>query len=204
MPLDRPGRRAALAILHESGRLAGRGDLARYAVAAVHGARDRIPADADADPTVAAFLVGDYAAAVPLFLRDADDAEARGQLALAVYCRAGAARCQVALGQLTDGVAPLEQTRALLARLPGVTHGWQLLHHQGAEDALVMTLDEGWDHRLREFAPWMARGPAEQWGSAAIDAIGARAEARRGHVERAMALLAARARMGAELLSDGL
>ena len=67
MPLDLPGRRAALRILHESGRLARRGDLARYAVAAVHGRRDRIPAVDAADPTVAAFLLGDYTAAVPLF-----------------------------------------------------------------------------------------------------------------------------------------
>jgi hypothetical protein len=190
MPLDRPGRREALQVLHESGGLAGRGDLARYAVAAVHGSRERIPAAAAADPTVAAFLVGDYAAAVPLFLRDAESAEARGQLALAVYGRAGAARCQIALGELVEGVATLEQTRALLARLPGVTHGWQLLHHQGAEDALVMALDEGWEQRIREFGPWMARQPTEHWGSAAIDAIGARAQARKGHVGQAMALLA--------------
>src|SRR5207344_1277262 len=121
MPLDQPGRRTALRILHESGRLAGRGDLARYAVAAIHGSRARIPADAAADPTVAAFLVGDYAAAVPPFLRDADAAEARGQLALSVYCRSGAGRCQVALGDLADGAATIAQTTALLSRLPGLT-----------------------------------------------------------------------------------
>ncbi len=67
MPLDLPGRRAALRVLHGSGRLVRRGDLARYAVAAVHGSRDRIRAEAATDPTVAAFLVGDYAAAVPMF-----------------------------------------------------------------------------------------------------------------------------------------
>jgi hypothetical protein len=36
----------------------------------------------------------------------------------------------------------------------------------------------------------MARQPTEHWGSAAIDAIGARAQARKGHVGQAMALLA--------------
>jgi len=71
MPLDLPGRRAALRILYESGRLAGRGDLACYAVAALHGARESIPQDAVRDATVAAFLLGDYAAAVPLFTADA-------------------------------------------------------------------------------------------------------------------------------------
>ena len=37
MQLDLPGRREALRVLHRSGRLVRRGDLARYAVAAVHG-----------------------------------------------------------------------------------------------------------------------------------------------------------------------
>jgi hypothetical protein len=63
MPLDLPGRRTALTVLHESGRLVGRGDLGRYALAAIYGRRDRIPPGAALDPTVAAFLLGDYAAA---------------------------------------------------------------------------------------------------------------------------------------------
>ena len=189
MPLDLPGRRTALRILHESGRLAGRGDLSRYAVAAVYGRRDRIPAEAAADPTVAAFLIGDYAAALPLFARDADAAEARGQLALAVYCRAGAARCLVALGEIGAAVGTLERTRALVARLPRLEHGWQLMHHQGAEDALVMATDEGWPERTRNYAPWMLPGPGRHWGSAAIDGIGARAQARMGNVDAAMTRL---------------
>jgi hypothetical protein len=190
MQLDLPGRRAALRILHESGRLVRRGDLARYAVAAIHGRRDRIPAEAAADPTVAAFLLGDYAGAVPLFTREADDAEAHGQLAWAVYCRAGQARCQVALGDLADAVTALEHTRQLVARLSGLPLGWQLLHHQGAEDALAMALDEGWSERMDAFAPWMAPGPDRHWGSAGIASIGARAQARIGHVDAALPLLA--------------
>ena len=123
MPLDLPGRRAALRILHESGRLTRRGDLTRYAVAAIHGRRDRIPTGDAADPTVAAFLLGDYTAAVPLFAQEADAAEAHGQLAWAVYCRAGQASCQVALGDLAEGVVALEHTRRLAARLSALALG---------------------------------------------------------------------------------
>lgn len=190
MPLDLPGRRTALRILHESGGLAERGDLARYAVAAVHGRRDRIPAEAAADPTVAAYLIGDYAAAVPLFTRDADVAEERGQLALAVYCRAGAGRCQVALGDIDAGTATIMRSRTLVERLSGLEYGWQLLHHQGAEDALVMARDEGWSERVRHFAPWIFPGPPGHWGTAAIAGIGARALARMGRLDDAMAQLA--------------
>lgn len=190
MQLDLPGRRTALRILHQSGRLTRRGDLARYAVAAVYGCRDRIPAAAAADPTVAAYLCGDYAAAVPLFARAADEAEAHGQLAWAVYCRAGQARCQVALGGLGGAATLLSHTRQLIARLPGLALGWQLLHHQGAEDALAMALDEGWPQRMEGFAPWMVPGPERHWGSAGIAGIGGRAQARMGQTDAALALLA--------------
>ncbi|MGD9530613.1 MAG: hypothetical protein AB7V44_27995, partial [Pseudonocardia sp.] len=189
MPLELPGRRDALRILHGAGRLVRRGDLARYAVAAVHGRRDRIPAADAADATVAAFLVGDYASAVPLFAADADEAESHGQLAWAVYCRAGEARCRVALGDLDGARTALGHTRQLVARLPSLALGWQLLHHQGAEDALVMALDEGWEARIAAFAPWVAPGPERHWGNAAIVAIAARAHARTGRADRALPLL---------------
>jgi DNA-binding SARP family transcriptional activator len=190
MPLDLPGRRAALRVLHGSGRLVRRGDLARYAVAAVHGSRARIGAEAATDPTVAAFLVGDYAAAVPMFAAQADAGEANGQLAWAVYSRAGQARCLAALGELDEARAVLAQCRLLVARLPGLALGWQLMHHQGAEDAVTAALDEGWTERMDAFVLWMAPGPERHWGSAGITAIGARCLARMGRKGEALALLA--------------
>ncbi|QJY48411.1 BTAD domain-containing putative transcriptional regulator [Pseudonocardia broussonetiae] len=189
IPLDLPGRRDALRVLLRSGRLAGRGDLARYAVAAVHGSRAAIPAQAADDPTVAAFLVGDYAAAVPLFERDAAVAEAAGQLALEVYCRAGAARCRVALGDLDGGAEVIDHVHGLVARLPGLGPGWQLLHHEGAQDALAMARDDHWPRRMAAFARWREPAPDRHWGSAAIDAISARGEARMGRAAAALGLL---------------
>jgi DNA-binding SARP family transcriptional activator len=189
MPLDLPGRRDALRVLHRSGRLARRGDLARYALAAVHGRREYIPDGASTDPTVAAFLIGDYAQAEPLFARDADAAESAGQLAWAVYCRAGQARCQVALGAVTDARASLERSRRMVARLPGLALGWQLLHHEGAEDALTAAVDEGWPARMAAFARWMSPGPERHWGNAGILSIGARGWARIGRADRALPLL---------------
>lgn len=189
IPLDLPGRRDALRVLLRSGRLAGRGDLARYAVAAVHGSRAAIPAEAADDPTVAAFLVGDYASAVPLFERDAAVAEAAGQLALEVYCRAGAARCRVALGDLDGGAEVIDHVHGLVARLPGLGPGWQLLHHEGAQDALAMARDDHWPERMAAFARWREPVPDRHWGSAAIDAISARAEARMGRTTTALGLL---------------
>jgi hypothetical protein len=105
-----------------------------------------------------------------------------------VYCRAGQARCEIALGALETPTLP--RVRELVARAPDLPLGWQLLHHQGAEDALAMARDEGWDERAAAFAPWARPGPGQHWGIAAITAIAARIEAHRGDEARAMGLLA--------------
>jgi DNA-binding SARP family transcriptional activator len=191
MPLDLPGRRTALEILYRSGRLVGRGDLARYAVAAVFGRRERIPDEAARDPSVATFLLGDYALGARGFADEAEAAHARGQLAWEVYCRSGAGRSLVALGEFAAAATEIARSGALVDRLPGLGLGWQLLHHQGAEDARTMALDLGWPERLAAFAPWMQPGPERQWGRAAIAAIGARIHARRGHAHAALGLLSA-------------
>ncbi|GLZ50160.1 hypothetical protein Acsp06_63450 [Actinomycetospora sp. NBRC 106375] len=189
MPLDLPGRRAALEVLHRSGRLAGRGDLARYAVAAIYGRRERIPAEAADDPSVATYLVGDYVTGAARFAEEADAAQARGQLAWEVYCRSSAGRALVALGEFAEAAREIARSASLVDRLPGLGLGWQLLHHQGAEDALTMARDTGWAERLAAFRPWMEPGPERHWGSAAIDGIGARIHARRGDGPAASRLL---------------
>lgn len=191
MPLDLPGRRAALEILHRSGKLVGRGDLARYAVAAVYGRRSRIPDEAARDPSVATYLLGDYSLGARGFTEEAEAAHARGQLAWEVYCRSSAGRSLVALGEFAEAAEEIARSGALVGRLPGLGLGWQLLHHQGAEDARTMALDIGWPQRLVAFAPWMRPGPERHWGRAAIAAIGARIHARMGDTRTALGLLSA-------------
>ena len=190
MPLDLPGRRAALEILYRSGKLVRRGDLARYAVAAVHGRRTGSPPRRPRTRPSRHSSSANYTAAVPRFTREADEPRRTGRFAWAVYCRAGPARCQVALGDLAGAVTALGRTRQLVARLSGLRLGWQLLHHQGAEDALAMALDEGWPERMDAFAPWMAARPRTALGSRGIAGIGARAQARIGHADVALSLLA--------------
>ena len=107
-----------------------------------------------------------------------------------MYCRAGQARCLVALGELDDAVAALDGSRTLVARLPGLALGWQLLHHEGAVDALTAARDEDWPARMAAFARWMRPGPERHWGIAGITGIGARVRARMGETEAALSLLA--------------
>ena len=189
MPLDLPGRRTALTILHESGRLVGRGDLGRYALAAIYGRRDRIPPAAALDPTVAAFLLGDYAAAAPGFEQAADTAQAHGQLAWEVYCRSGAARCQVSLGDVAAAQQTIERCRELVSRLLDLQPSWQMVHYQGTEDAVALVLDEGWPERLAAIALLLEPNPERHWGICCVSAIAARIHARMGGVDMALPLL---------------
>jgi hypothetical protein len=68
--------------------------------------------------------------------------------------------------------------------------GWQLMHHQGTEDALAMALDEGWALRQVDYAPGRVQGADRSWAAAAIAGIAARVGARRGQGDAALALLA--------------
>lgn len=190
IPLDAPGRKRALRVLYESGRLARRGDLSRYAVAALYGSRSAIPAAAAADPTVALYLVGDYARAAAGFARESDVAASRGQLAWEVYCRSSCARALTALGNLHGAQAALTRSRELAGRIPDEQMCWQLIHHEGAEDCLAMALDTGWPERLARMLPLTRPDvPEHRWGIAPLHGITARVLARLGRPDQALPLL---------------
>ena len=82
LPIDQPKRRQALTILYRSPRAVSRSvDLARYAVGAIYGRRDSVPAEAAQDPTVLLYLLGGLRPALPLFEEAAEQARIRGELA---------------------------------------------------------------------------------------------------------------------------
>lgn len=190
IPLDVPERREALLILHEEGLLAGRADLGRYAAAAIYGTRERVPAEVGADPTVAMLLLGDFADALPRLEAAAATAHDLGQLAWELYCRSGAARCHAALGDLAAAAAVMQVADDLAARIAGERTGWQLTTHLGAQDALAMALDSGWQHVLAAASPLLGSGqPEHQWALATLAAAHARGHARLGNASIASQLL---------------
>jgi DNA-binding SARP family transcriptional activator len=188
--LDVPERRTALRILADAGLVAGRADLGRYAVAALHGSRERVPPSAAEDPTVAMLLMGDFTAALPRFEAAAATAGARGQLAWELYCRSGVARCQASLGELDAAAGALEVANDLAARMSGDRTSWPRTAHLGATDALAMALDRGWEQVLAASQPLLRPGlPEHQWAIATLEAAHARARARLGDAEGALPLL---------------
>jgi len=191
--LDVPERNEALRVLHRDGALSDRVDLLRYAVAAIYGSRERIPAEAGENSTVRLFVLGDYADALPHFAAEAAEAHARGQLAREAYCLGCVARCQVVLGQLEAGRGALAEAHAVADRIAAGSWGWQRVHAiVGAEHALALATDEGWEDWLLLVAEVSAaRSGAWRWAQSSFDAGAAVAEARLGRPDRALRLLSA-------------
>jgi tetratricopeptide (TPR) repeat protein len=188
-----PERHEALRVLHRAGALTGRVDLLRYAVAAIYGTRQRIPAAVAEESTVRLFFLGDYAGAVPRFAAEAAEAHARGQLAREAYCHGCLARCQIALGQLEAGRAALAQAHAVADRIAAGPWGWQRYHAiLGTEHALALVTDEGWEEVLRLDAEISGmRGGALWWAQSGNDAAMAVGQSRLGRPDRALQLLSA-------------
>src|SRR5918994_6659896 len=187
MVVDRPERREALRILVDTGGVGDRVDLARFALAAVYGRRDRIPPNAAGDPTVRLFLLGDYSGALPLFLEQARSAHVLGQLALEGYCRGSAARCHLALGHLDEGRAGFAEERRIAARIGRGLWGWQRLQLSGTLDAVAHVLDAGWEgvlaHMNDTFGP---SNPAGRRLESAAAGCAAKAAAHLGREDEAL------------------
>jgi tetratricopeptide (TPR) repeat protein len=192
LPADQPRRGRALAILYRSPREVSRSvDLARYAVAAIYGKRDAVPAEAAQDPTVLLYLLGGLRAAVPLFEEAAERARTRGELAREVHCRASIARALAALGNLEDAQAALAQARDLASRIPDRIWSWERIHVEGALDALTLATSEDWADMHAVFDELVStQDPVPRWARAPMSAGCARTAAHLGREERAMTLLA--------------
>jgi DNA-binding SARP family transcriptional activator len=192
LPMDQPRRRQALTILYQSPPVVSRSvDLARYAVAAIYGQRDSVPARAAQDPTVLLYLLGALRPAVPLFEDAAAQARARGELAREVHCRASIARALAALGDLDSAQAALAQTHDLARRVPGMVWSWEWIHVEGARDALTLASGEDWAGLQAVLHELMsAEEPVARLARACLSAACARTAAHLGQSARAMALLA--------------
>lgn len=191
MILDVLERREALRILLDTGGVTGRVDLARFAAAAVHGTRARVPADAAQDPTVRLFLLGDYAGALPLFDAEASEAHARGALALEAYCRGAAARCHVALGDLDAGRAGIAEELRIAGRIGQGRWGWQRIHLIGTLDALAHATDAGWTEVLAHLEDaFDPDNPAGRRFEASAAALAAKVQARLGRADDALRFVA--------------
>jgi DNA-binding SARP family transcriptional activator len=192
LPMDQPRRRKALTILYQSPPVVSRSvDLARYAVAAIYGQRDSVPARAAQDPTVLLYLLGALRPAVPLFEEAAAQARARGELAREVHCRASIARALAALGDLDSAQAALAQTHDLARRIPGSGWSWERIHVEGARDALTLASGEDWAGMQAVLDELMStEDPVPRLARACLSAACARTAAHLGQSARAMALLA--------------
>ena len=189
MMLDVPERREALRVLLDAGETAGRADLARYAVAARHGRRDRIPAEAASDPTVRLFLLGDAAGALPLFETGAREAAELGRLAQEGYCRGAAARCRIALGELDAGRAGLDEVAGIAGRIGG-GWGWSRSTTSGRSTRWRTRPTPGGETVLAQLDDAFPGNASGRRLAASASACAARAAARLGRADDAGRLVA--------------
>jgi len=192
LPTDQPRRRQALTILYQSPPVVSRSvDLARYAVAAIYGRREGVPAEAAEDPTVLLYLLGALRPAVPLFEEAAAQAHARGELAREVHCRGSIARALAARGDLGNAQAALARTHDLARRIPDNSWSWEQIHVEGARDALTLASGEDWAGMQAVLDELVStEDPVPRLARACLSAACARTAAHLGKSARAMALLA--------------
>src|SRR5207248_3247894 len=162
-PLDVPERWEAARLLRAAH---GQENLATLVYEAVYADRDEALRSGDA--LALALWAGDYAAALPAFWRQAEDAAARGRLALEIANWVFAARCQIALGLLDDSRRSLSTIDSLLERWPGAPT-WFTVLAIGARHDLTQATDSGWKEFLVLGAPLLeSADPNLRWVMAAI------------------------------------
>jgi class 3 adenylate cyclase/tetratricopeptide (TPR) repeat protein len=124
-------------------------------------------------PIALLFLAGEIRESLPLWRREAAEAELQGRIVWAMTSWASVARCHIALGEFTAGQAAYDRASALSNRSAGPSP-W-LLNLLSAQQDLRMALDDGWEEVLSDprIISLMQQPTTEnQWASAPIRAAG--------------------------------
>jgi class 3 adenylate cyclase/tetratricopeptide (TPR) repeat protein len=127
----------------------------------------------NATPIALLFLAGEIRGSLPVWRREAAEAEQQGRIVWAMTSWASVARCHIALGEFTAGQAAFDRAWALSNRSAGPSP-W-LLNLLSAQQDLRMALDDGWEEVLSDprIISLMQQPTTEnQWASAPIRAAG--------------------------------
>jgi len=125
-------------------------------------------------PVTLLFLAGESRRSLPIWRKEAAEAEQQGRIVWAMTSWASVARCHIALGEFTVGQAAYDRAVALSSRMAGASP-W-LLNLLSAQQDMRMALDEGWDEVFNDprILSLMQQPVTEnQWAWAPIRAAGA-------------------------------
>jgi len=179
LPLDTAERAEAARILRDAP-----GDpMALYVFEAVFS--DGSEARASRNLAIRVNIGGEFAASLGPLQEEAEKSLARGQLVRAARARSLAAFCLVALGQLPEARASIEDAKAFFSRA-----GAPMFVALHAEEQLALALDEGWEEIGAAFEPMAGTTgpvvPALAWAAGFLYAISGRIDAQLGRAELAL------------------
>lgn len=181
IPVDSAERRESAAIIRQ----APRDPMGPAPMEAVYDTREE--ALQSPNLTVLTYWAGDYRRALAGYEAETALAERDGRWARAARGWSYITSLRVALGDIDGALESVKRAEALAARL-----GRPLPQLIAAKDALALVLDTGWDELAATFETIIALAdPALAWTLGPSHAAAARARARTGRVDEALAHLAA-------------
>jgi tetratricopeptide (TPR) repeat protein len=138
-------------------------------------------------PNALLFLAGEYHRSMPMWQREAAEAERAGRIMWAMHAWASVARCHIALGDVTLAQAAYDRALALSARSVG-SSPW-LLNLMSAKQDLRIMMEEGWTEVFSDpflIAMLQEHREDNKWASAPIHAAAAYVLCRINQPEMAM------------------
>jgi tetratricopeptide (TPR) repeat protein len=133
--------------------------------------------EASPNPATLLLLAGEYKRSLPLWQKEAGDAESQGRIGWAVTAWGNTASCYIALGELIAARASLERGALLAARASSSVSNRMLnLNLLSAQHELRLATDEGWEALLENAGSMDVLNkpsPENNWAFAMIRACGA-------------------------------
>jgi DNA-binding SARP family transcriptional activator/class 3 adenylate cyclase len=179
IPVDSAERRESAAIIRQG----PRDPMGPAPMEAVYDTREE--AVQSPNLTVLTYWAGDYRRALPAYETETAQAERDGRWARAARGWSYITGLRAALGDLDGALEAVKQAEALAARL-----GRPLPQLFGAKDALSLVIDTDWEELAAAFEAIIALSdPALAWTRGPSHAVAARARARSGQTDEALAHL---------------
>ncbi|HUA34554.1 MAG TPA: AAA family ATPase [Candidatus Binataceae bacterium] len=149
--------------------------------------REEIMRNPDATPFALTFFAGEYGRTLPIWEREAADAERKGRISWAMNCWSNVAHCHLGLGDIIAAQAAYDRASAFSVREVGVS--MQYISLLAVRQGLLFATDCGWDEMLLAEGPRRLLAqplPQSRFAIAAFAATAAYVNARLGQPDIAL------------------
>jgi tetratricopeptide (TPR) repeat protein len=165
VPVDSAGERELRAVL----RRIPLDQLSIYGLEPPFESRQEIIESEKSTPIALLFMAGETRRSLPIWSKEAAEAERQGRIFWAMICWAGVARCHTSLGDFTAAQAALDRATALSRSLGRFFASLGLLNLLAAELEMCIAKDAGWAELLNDphvLSLIQQQSTESQWASA--------------------------------------